>query len=862
MATSFEARYVQQGSLTDSDQGSIDEEDSAGSSSNLLESVQEQELQFSKLTREIEEEKRAVKRQLNMENYSGDQHSYSGSDSYHHPDVYITRSEEYGAPEEETSILIDDQGNQKTVKTRTVTKTVTEQRYHHVDNPDSNHMSPRSDLSEPQYATIDRNPNKLPNEGDGLLQGDSSSNQSDRLSYGEGDHRHPDSSVLSNSRYEDVRRATPEKFQPEGYGLEEDGRSDSGDETDQYGLEAPRSYQTGLKRGDGSSSVASQSDGSQRYEDDDGVDEPDEIPIAAPRSGVKDPLGRAPLAMQESGSRASLDALGDGWQVPTLEEVIRMLTYNMKVVQQNAAAYIQHLCFNNDPIKKKVRDLGGIPPLVRLLDHPELEVQLNACGALRNLSFGSNNDGNKIEIKKCEGVPAVVRLVRAADSLAIREQATGTLWNLSAHPDLKGQLLELGLEPLVNMIIIPYAESLASGGKGGHVEMLDLFTNAAGVVRNLSSTASPESRRRLRDCPELVRSLLTVIQVNYETGMVSSKATENCICVLRNLTYRLQDETPNYQELYMLDGPSEEPTDSSFFCFGKSKPKTITPDYGDQLPENDGNAEGSTILWQPEVAQSYCKLLGDSQKHLEITEATLGAIQNLTSGVWKWAVYARAVIRKEKGLPTIIDRMRTDKDRIVRAGTIALTNLAEDSKNKELIGKFAMKDLVYKLPGGNDPNIHHSDTTVIAVLNTIRVLVERNPENVKHLRESAGIERITTINKKDNSPYQMRVVKAAGQVLQAIWANKEVHSLLKKDGWNKNHFQPTVNIEATLPRRKVAGGAGYATSSSPSMASNTGGRRAQRSGHPSGNNTLASNSGGGGTLRRTGAAGGTADSWV
>ena len=59
-----------------------------------------------------------------------------------------------------------------------------------------------------------------------------------------------------------------------------------------------------------------------------------------------------------------------------------------------------------------------------------------------------------------------------------------------------------------------------------------------------------------------------------------------------------------------------------------------------------------------------------------------------------------------------------------------------------------MKDLVYKLPGGNDPNVHHSDTTVIAVLNTIRVLVTQSPENVKYLRDNAGLERITTMNKK------------------------------------------------------------------------------------------------------------------
>lgn len=836
---------MQQGSLTDSE-GSIDDE--SASSSNLLESVQEQALQFSKLTQEIEEEKRAVKRQLDMENYSGDQQSYSGSETYK-SDVYITHTEEYGEPEEETSVLIDDQGNQKTIKTRTVTKTVTEQKFHHVEQklPSNNHTSSRSELSEPQYASVDRNNVRPPSERDALLNEDSSSDgqHSDRLSYAGGDNNGGDHSMMNHSavsgtRYEDVRRATPEKFQPEGYGLEEDGRSESGDDADQYGLEAARAYPT--NRG---SSVASHSDDSQRYDENgDDVDEPDEMPIAAPRN--KEPVGRAPLAMQESGSRASLDALGgDGWQVPNLPEVIKMLTYNVKVVQQNAAAYIQHLCFNNDPIKADVRELGGIPPLVRLLDHPELDVQLNACGALRNLSFGSNNDANKIEIKKCEGVPAVVRLVRSTDDPAIRAQATGTLWNLSAHPDLKGQLLELGLEPLVNMIIIPYAESVGRGGKASNVDMIDLFTNAVGVVRNLSSTASTESRKRIRECPELVRSLVNVLQANCETGMVHNKATENCICVLRNLTYRLQDETPNYQELYMLDKPNgEEPAESGFFCFGKTKPKTITPDYGDQLPESDEEAEGSALLWQPEVARTYCRLLAETQKNPEITEATLGAIQNLTSGVWKWAVFARAVIRKEKGLPAIIDRMRTDKDRVVRAGTIALTNLAEDGKNKELIGKFAMKDLVYKLPGGNDPNVHHSDTTVIAVLNTIRVLVEKNPDNVKHLRESAGIERITTINKKDNSPYQKRVVKAAGQVLTAIWQNKEVHSLLKKDGWNKNHFLPTVTID-TLPRRKANNAAG---TSSPSGTGTVGRRRPPQSA----NNTIQRN-----------ADGGThADSWV
>ena len=56
----------------------------------------------------------------------------------------------------------------------------------------------------------------------------------------------------------------------------------------------------------------------------------------------------------------------------------------------------------------------------------------------------------------------------------------------------------------------------------------------------------------------------------------------------------------------------------------------------------------------------------------------------------QWAVYARIVVRKEKGLPIVIDRLRTENDQIVRVGAITLTNLAEDSKNKDLIGKHCV----------------------------------------------------------------------------------------------------------------------------------------------------------------------------
>ena len=61
---------------------------------------------------------------------------------------------------------------------------------------------------------------------------------------------------------------------------------------------------------------------------------------------------------------------------------------------------------------------------------------------------------------------------------------TGTLWNLSAYPELKGQVLELGLEILTNQVIIPYSEMVArQDGKANNLVMDDVFTNVVGVLR-------------------------------------------------------------------------------------------------------------------------------------------------------------------------------------------------------------------------------------------------------------------------------------------------------------------------------------------------------------------------------------------
>lgn len=168
------------------------------------------------------------------------------------------------------------------------------------------------------------------------------------------------------------------------------------------------------------------------------------------------PATAAPLAQPERGSLGSLDRMvrrspsvdsarkEPRWRDPELPEVLAMLRHPVDPVKANAAAYLQHLCFENEGVKRRVRQLRGLPLLVALLDHPRAEVRRRACGALRNLSYGRDTD-NKAAIRDCGGVPALVRLLRAARDNEVRELVTGE-WHL-AGPASPGKRRERGFGP-------------------------------------------------------------------------------------------------------------------------------------------------------------------------------------------------------------------------------------------------------------------------------------------------------------------------------------------------------------------------------------------------------------------------------
>ncbi|XP_034060969.1 armadillo repeat protein deleted in velo-cardio-facial syndrome homolog isoform X2 [Gymnodraco acuticeps] len=485
-------------------------------------------------------------------------------------------------------------------------------------------------------------------------------------------------------------------------------------------------------------------------------------------------------------SMVSLDSLrrDPRWRDPNLLEVISMLGHPMDPVKSNAAAYLQHLCYENDRIKQEVRQLNGVPCLVELLDHPKPEVHRKACGALRNISYGKDHN-NKMAIKNCDGIPALVRLMRRTSSVEVKELVTGTLWNLSSHEPLKMMVINNGLQTLTDEIIIPHSgwrRDAADPSKLLSAEWTTVFKNTSGCLRNVSSDGA-EARQRLRECEGLVDALLHALQSAVVNKDTDNKSVENCVCILRNLSYHVHKEIPGAERL-------QEPHGNHLMrSVGHQKKKNEPDCFGGKKPKEEWFNQGLELLYQPEVVRLYLSLLTCSHNHNTL-EAAGGALQNLAAGQWAWSSFIRATVRKEKGLPILVELLRSDADKVVRAVAIALRNLAMDRRNKDLIGSYALRDLVGNLPCGQQHPAKNLDgDTVVSILNTIHEIITDSPENARALIQGHAVQKLVAINKSSQSA---RETKAASHVLQTIWAYKDLRSVLIKAGWNKTHFKPTA----------------------------------------------------------------------
>lgn len=563
------------------------------------------------------------------------------------------------------------------------------------------------------------------------------------------------------------------------------------------------------------------------------------------------------------------------WRDPELEEVISFLSSPDPTIRANSVKYLQHLSYADDLVKQRTRLLGGIPILMDLLNRDMLEVKRHVCGALRNLSYGRKNDDNKRAIRDASGIQSLVRTLVDNPDNEIRELATSVLWNLSSCEDVKWSIIDEALNAIVSVILVPYtAWFKANLSTNQHfmptvneTHWSTVFKNTTGVIRNISS-AGAHARKQLRDCEGLIESLFFILNSSISRNDVENKLVENCVCILRNLSFRCQEtQDPDYDKHYysnnsqtdsatnsLQNSPSSPSSSANLttslvgqvssrvsdnlgcFSFGrrsksKSRSKSsfissrinsssnqadqstlsndnrstaILPPHhpsniqanGQSLtmvrnstqldgfsssnatlprsgisnitnPNNLTQPQGKDLLWQPDVVKPYLALLSGCSNS-ETLEAAAGAIQNLAACYWQPSIDIRATVRKERGLPVLVELLRMDRDRVVCVVATALRNLAIDQKNKELIGKYAMPDLVNKLTTNqSDQDSQASDDTVAAVLATLHEVISNNVDFVRSLYESGGLNKLTYIV-RNKTRHSVRVQRFAAQVRQTF----------------------------------------------------------------------------------------------
>ena len=335
----------------------------------------------------------------------------------------------------------------------------------------------------------------------------------------------------------------------------------------------------------------------------------------------------------------------------------------------------------------------------------------------------------------------------------------------------------------------------------------------------------------------------------------------------------LNFNSDNYEELLIKADGTNQGGNSSFF----HSPVEAT----------NQKAEGCKFLWHPSIVKHYLNILKDCSYPITI-EAAIGSLQNITSGNWIFSGTIRTTVRREKGLPLIIENIKSHGLSIAYTACQCLKNLAIDERNKYLIGKYAIQILVEKLPKSYDwaveyyacrgrsqinnnnskhrerinssseasfahhgikniqtlkrnynqqkSKIHGGDETTIltlerhgkitggqntilslnnlicSILTTIRQLILKNHENAEILRNclpnNLALRKIFNItqskdsgdNNSNNNNFPEECQRAAAQCLCTFWSIKSMRELVRRDGWDQDHFLHPELLNHDIPR--------------------------------------------------------------
>ncbi|XP_051755986.1 plakophilin-3 isoform X2 [Ctenopharyngodon idella] len=481
------------------------------------------------------------------------------------------------------------------------------------------------------------------------------------------------------------------------------------------------------------------------------------------------------------------DALG-GIHNLDMTTAVSYLSSTDVAMQMLGAAYIQHQCYHSNEAKTMVRSLKGISALVQLFSSENQEVQRYATGATRNLIY--ENMDNKTALIEAGGISKLIGALREPDD-ELRKNITGILWNLSSKDSLKERLARESLSELTERVLVP----LSGGGDAGVIQQsaseADIFFNTTGCLRNLSSV-NERTRQQMRETRGLVDSLVGYIENSLQEGKVEDKGVENCVCVLRNLSYQLYSEIPASVQM-RLEGPTRAQDtrhNDPIGCFTPQSKKA--KDRSQELSTFSEVArvpKGAEWLWHPQIVGLYNRILQSCETSTATREATAGALQNITAGDSRWAsVLSRVALEQERMLPVILDLLRGPTDAELRSLTGLLRNLSRHCKNKADMATKVVNTLVNKLPSDGYQKEPSSDV-VVNICGVLNNLVTGSSLAARDITYFDGLPKLVSIKTShDNSPGKLKAARAASTVLSNMFQYSKLHRDYKQKGFTRRDF--------------------------------------------------------------------------
>ncbi|XP_044281869.1 plakophilin-3 [Varanus komodoensis] len=486
-------------------------------------------------------------------------------------------------------------------------------------------------------------------------------------------------------------------------------------------------------------------------------------------------------------SQQSFSGGFDDIDLPSAVKYLMAADPNLQVL---GAAYIQHKCYSDSDAKRQARSLQAVPKLVKLFNNPNQEVQRHATGAMRNLIY--DNADNKLALVEENGIYELLRTLREQDD-ELRKNVTGIFWNLSSSDNLKDRLARDTLEQLTDLVLTPLSGSGSAAVIQQNASEAEIFYNATGFLRNLSS-ASQQTRQKMRECHGLVDSMVNYINSSLEIGKSEDKSVENAVCVLRNLSYRLYDEMPP-SALQRLEGQKRSDgatmTGELVGCFSPQSRRARELHMNSDIvtfTEVSKDPRGMEWLWNPQIIGVYNRLLQRCELNKHTTEAAAGALQNITAGDRRWAgVLSRVALEQERILNSVLDRVRTADHHQLRSLTGVIRNLSRNARNKDEMSTKVVSHLIEKLPGSSADKWPPADVVVniIAVLNN---LVVESSIAARDIVYFDGLRKLFYIKKKRDSTESEKSSRAASSLLSNMWQYSRLHRDYKTKGYRKEDF--------------------------------------------------------------------------